>query len=152
MERFTPQIRADLAQVYGVDLSEYLGQGRWRAVLELVEELPWASRFREAQLNDPEYADAIAEQQLFVDPDKPDDGPRISEFGPVEQKLTLLIEYTKALLMWTQKGAGVKSPKPIKPELTPKTLVSALVERKEQEVGYEIATQFGFSESDFFVR
>lgn len=136
-----------------MDLSEWLEAGRWRATLELIDELPWNSRFREAMLNDPEYADAIAEQQLKQDDDdkKTDDGPRVSEFGPVEQRLTTLIELNKALLMWTQKQAGVESPKKMKPEPSPKTLVNVLVTKKEQEHGLSVAALFGFDESDFFL-
>lgn len=135
-----------------MDLSEYLEQGRWKATLELVDELPWNSRFREAMLNDPEYADAIAEHHLRQDPDESgDDGPRISEFGPVEQRLTTLIELSKAQLAWLQKSAGVKKPKPMKPEKPVTTLVSKMLEQKEQESGLQIARLFGFSDQDFFV-
>ena len=136
-----------------MDLSEWTESGRWRATLELIDQLPWNSRFREAMLSDPEYADAIAENQLAQDDSekKADDGPRISEYGPVEQRLTTLIELNKALLMWTQKQAGVKSPKRIPPEPAPRTLVNVLVTKKEQEQGLEVAKLFGYSENDFFL-
>lgn len=151
LEKFTPQIRADLAESYGVDLSEWLEQGRWKATLELIEQLPWASRFREAQMNDPEYADEISEMQLRQDDDAKDDSsPRISEFGPVEQRLTTLIELNKALLMWAQKNAGVKSPKKMKPEPSPRTLVNELMDQKTEQAGFEIAAAFGFGREDFF--
>lgn len=135
-----------------MDLSEYLQQGRWKATLELIDQLPWNSRFREAMLNDPDYADAIAEHQLAQDESdkKSDDGPRISEYGPVEQRLTTLIELNKALLAWAQKGAGVNKPKPLKPEKPPRTLVSKLIKQKGEEAGFEIASLFGFSRDDFF--
>lgn len=153
MGRFTPQIRADLLQFYGVDLSEWLEQGRWNATLELIEQLPWNSRFREAMLNDPEYAAAIAEAQVRDEAEgkKPDDSPRVSDYGPAEQRLDSLIELNKALLMWTQKQAGVKSPKRIPPEKPPRTLVQSLKSRKEQEAGLDVARLFGFDDSDFFV-
>ena len=142
-----------MLQFYGVDLSEWTEAGRWRATLELIDQLPWNSRFREAMLNDPDYADAIAEQQLAQDESekRTDDGPRISEYGPVEQRLTTLIELNKNLLMWVQKQAGVKSPKRIPPEPAPKTLVNVLVTKKEQEQGLEVAKLFGFSSEDFFL-
>lgn len=153
MGRFTPQIRADLLQFYGVDLSEWLEQGRWNATLELIDQLPWNSRFREAMLNDPEYAAAIAENQVREESEGklPDDSPRVSEYGPSDQRLDTLIELNKALLMWTQKQAGVKSPKRIPPGKGPKTLVQELKTRKEQEFGFEVAKLFGFSEDDFFL-
>lgn len=134
-----------------MDLSEWLEDGRWSATLELIEQLPWASRFREALLNDHDFADAIAEQQVRQqDDDQSDDGPRVSEFGPVEQRLTTLIELSKAQLAWLQKSAGVKKPKPLKPERPVTTLVSELVKQKEQQAGFEIAQLFGFERQDFF--
>jgi len=135
-----------------VDLSEYLQQGRWKATLELIDQLPWDSRFREAMLNDPDYADAIAEHQLRQDDEGKKDavGPRISEYGPVEQRLTTLIELEKANLFWAQVAAGVKKPPKPKPEKPPMTLVSKLIKQKGEEAGFEIASLFGFSRDDFF--
>lgn len=132
-----------------MDLSEWIESGRWRATLELVEQLPWASRFRAAMLDDPEYADMIAETQLMQD--ATDDGPSIADFGSVEQRLTTLIDLTKVQIQWAQRQAGVKSPSNMKPELRPKTLVSELIHRKEQEIGLDVASQFGFARSDFFM-
>lgn len=137
--------------MYGVDLSEWTEAGRWRATLELVEQLPWSSRFRASQLDDPYWADMIAEAQLKQEADGEDDGPSVAEFGSVEQRLTTLIELSKAQIQWLQKVAGVKSPSKMPPEPRPKTLVTELVKRKEQEIGLEIGQQFGFDESDFFM-
>ena len=134
-----------------MDLSEWIESGRWRATLELVEQLPWASRFRAAMLNDPDYADMIAEAQLRQESEGSDDGPSVAEFGSVEQRLTTLIDLMKVQVQWSQRQAGVKSPSKMKPEPRPKTLVSELIERKEQEVGLEVASQFGFDRSDFFM-
>lgn len=132
-----------------MDLSEWIESGRWRATLELVEQLPWASRFRAAMLDDPDYADMIAEAQLMQE--ATDDGPSIADFGSVEQRLTTLIDLTKVQIQWAQRQAGVKSPSNMKPELRPKTLVSELIHRKEQEIGLDVASQFGFDRSDFFM-
>ena len=134
-----------------MDLSEWIESGRWRATLELVEQLPWASRFRAAMLNDPDYADMIAEAQLRQESEGSDDGPSVAEFGSVEQRLTTLIDLMKVQVQWSQRQAGVTSPSKMKPEPRPKTLVSELIERKEQEVGLSVAEQFGFSREDFFV-
>jgi len=75
----------------------------------------------------------------------------VAEFGPVEQRLTTLIDLMKVQVQWSQRQAGVKSPSKMKPEPRPKTLVSELIERKEQEIGLEVASQFGFDRSDFFM-
>lgn len=43
-----------------MDLAEWWQQKRWRGLLELIDQLPAASRFNEAVLNDPEQARLIA--------------------------------------------------------------------------------------------
>jgi len=52
-----------LLSEYGVDLALWFRQRRWVALLELIWQLPNASRFNEAQLNDPEYAEIAARAQ-----------------------------------------------------------------------------------------
>src|SRR5690625_7381654 len=89
-------------------------------------------------LNDPDYADMIAEAQLRQEAQGSDDGPSVAEFGPVEQRLTTLIDLMKVQVQWSQRQAGVKSPSKMKPEPRPKTLVSDLIERSEERrVGKE---------------
>src|SRR5690625_5754606 len=64
-------------QVYGVDLSRWWQQRRWKSLLELIDELPAASRFNEAILNDREFAkEAVAQETA----DRPEWAPKISEF------------------------------------------------------------------------
>lgn len=43
-----------------MDLAGWIRKRRWRGLLELIQELPPASRFAEAQLNDPILAASIA--------------------------------------------------------------------------------------------
>lgn len=55
-------MRADLQRVYGVRLREWLAdRSRWGEILDLIDQLPSASRTKEALLNHPEYAQAIAD-------------------------------------------------------------------------------------------
>lgn len=53
-------------QVYGVDLARWWRGRRWVALLELIDQLPAASRLNEAIMNDPESAELIARAQEQV--------------------------------------------------------------------------------------
>src|SRR5690625_7697233 len=93
----------------------------------------------------------IAEAQLRQEAEGSDDGPSVAEFGPVEQRLTTLIDLMKVQVQWSQRQAGVKSPSKMKPGPRPKTRVSERIERKEQEIGREGASQCGFRWEELFV-
>lgn len=54
-------------EVYQVDLPAWLAARRYRAVLELIDELPQACRLQEAILNDPEQAQLILAEELARD-------------------------------------------------------------------------------------
>src|SRR5699024_12355185 len=103
-------------------------------------------------LNDPDYADASAEHQLRQDDEgkKGAVGLRISEYGPVEQRLSTLIGLEKANLFWAQVAAGVKNPPKPKPEKPQMPLVSKLIKQKGDEAGFEIASCFGLGRAAFF--
>lgn len=57
-------------QVYGVDLSAWWQARRWSDLLDLVDQLPAASRTREAILNDDELAEQILDHEL-TKPEQP---------------------------------------------------------------------------------
>lgn len=54
-------------EVYQIDLPAWLAARRYRAVLELIDELPQACRLQEAILNDPEQAQLILADELARD-------------------------------------------------------------------------------------
>lgn len=55
-------MRADLQEVYGVDLAAWWRQRRWAALLDLIDQLPGTSRLNEAIYDDPDQAALIASQ------------------------------------------------------------------------------------------
>lgn len=63
-----------------MDLAAWWQQRRWKALLELIDELPTASRFNEAVLNDREFAEAVVANESKSDGDKSEWAPRVSEF------------------------------------------------------------------------
>ncbi|WP_435199581.1 hypothetical protein [Janibacter sp. GS2] len=57
-------------QVYGVDLTAWWQARRWRDLLDLIDQMPPASRTREAIFNDDANADALLDAEL-AQPDEP---------------------------------------------------------------------------------
>ena len=94
---------------------------RGRKLLDLIDELPSASRLREAILNDPEEAELIA---AMPEPEE-DWAPRVSEWT-----LPIALQYDQrsllvAILQTLQMTATGKRAKPIQPLPTPRTAVEA---------------------------
>lgn len=67
-------------QVYGVDLARWWRDRRWRGLLELIDQLPQASRFMEAVANDPEQAEAIAKARSESTGEGEKWSPRLAEW------------------------------------------------------------------------
>lgn len=60
MTRYREAIRADLLHEYGVDLAAWWKARRWVGLLDLIDQLPTASRLSAAMLDDPEVTEAMA--------------------------------------------------------------------------------------------
>lgn len=95
-------MRADLLDV-GVDLREWLIPSRGAALLEVIEQMPPACRWREAVANDPDQArlHALAEQSGLL-PDAPEWSPPLREYDLVAQQLGRVIDLLGAI------GAGLR--------------------------------------------
>lgn len=104
-------------QVYGVDLALWWRERRWKALLELIDELPAASRFNEAVLNDREFAEAVVAQETG---DRPEWAPKISEFDLHATLLRDVIQALQGVQAAVIAAAGGKPPK-ITPYPAPRT-------------------------------
>lgn len=107
-------------QVYGVDLSAWWASRRWRSLLELIEELPPASRLNEAILNDPEQAARIA--QL---PESTEEwSPKVRDYDLTATLLREIRELLVSIYYTSHLSATGKPARNVKPLPTPVTEVN----------------------------
>lgn len=131
-----------------MDLAEWVAAHRWRALLELIDQLPPASRYRGAFLNNKEAAEALAQA---ADSEKPTEpwSPPIEEWDLTNQLLHDLTSGVRILIAATQSAAAHKNIKPAAAFPTPRTEVDRARERLEQAAVQYTASVFGFSPDDF---
>lgn len=128
-----------------MDLAAWWQARRWRALLELIEQLPQASRFQEAWQNDPDQARLIALRREYSE----------SGEGPPEPWAPRLADYTLTVMLLreivqnTAAAAGAKKPAYIP---GPRTEVDRQVELIRLEHAYSVGARFGFSPEDFGLR
>lgn len=133
--------------MYGVDLAGWVADGRWCGLLELIDQLPSASRYHEAVSNDEEAAEAMLE--LYEDSGAGEQwSPRVAEFDLTNSLLVTMINELKMLRLSGQAAAGIK-PKKEDPFPSPRTALDRVRERLELDSAKQIAFGFGFSEEDF---
>jgi hypothetical protein len=125
-----------------VDLAVWWQQRRWRALLELIEQLPPTSRFQEAVYNDPEQARLIAMQREYAteDGDAEPWSPRLSEYDLHAMLLREIAHNVAA--MATQGKTGAYLP-------APRTEVDRQADQLARLVAQRIGARFGFSPDDF---
>lgn len=128
-----------------MDLSAWLENGRVRALLELVDQLPAASRLYEAMVNDPEEADRLAQARLGAS-ESSEWSPRVSEFDLTAHMLRELIHETRMMRAVLIQANGGKSGE-LKPFPAPRTAIDDAVERLEREWTVDFLGKFGFDES-----
>ena len=117
--------------------------GRFRHILELIDQLPSTSRYHEAMTNDPELAEQLARQ-----PESDEEwSPRVAEYGLTEMLLREILHELKVNSAITMSAAGGK-PGELKPFPTPRTAVQAARERLEREWAVNLAGKFGFGSDD----
>lgn len=113
-----------------MDLAEWWQRRRWKALLELIDELPAASRLNEAIQNDPEQAKIIATIPLG---DGEDWAPKVRDYDLTAMLLREIREMLASLYQLEHaKGSG-KRPPAIKPLPVPFTEVDRqrLLETRE---------------------
>lgn len=119
-----------------MDLAAWYADGRWVALLELIDGLDThRSRFREAQVNDPETARAIA---LMPDPEEPW-SPALKDYGLTAQMLGQMISLLEVIA--TQGGKPKGFPSPV-------TEVDRQRKRIKVERVLPVAMALGFDEAD----
>jgi len=138
LTRYQGAVAADLAEVYGLDLEVLYRSRRWRYLLSLIDELPEASRVRQAMLDDPEVAEAILDADGGTDAEW---HPPISEYGLAEQYLAQIIDGLAAL---NQAVVALGGGKPERPKATPRprTQIDVVRERRSAETQADIIRLF----------
>lgn len=129
--------------MYGVDLAEWYAQGRWVALLDLIDGLPGASRLNEAIVNDKEYAAHIAS----LPKSDTEWAPRVAEFDLTAHLLREVLHELKALKQVSLAAAGGK-PGEVKPFPGPRTEIERAIEDAEKQWAESFVGQFGFDSSD----
>lgn len=156
MSRYRAEIRADLAERYpGVDLRQWWRERRFRALLELIDQLPGASRLNEAIQNDPEQAEIIAlhiEEQkrkaAETGAEQSPWSPRVSEYDLHANLLRDLIQATLGLRAAVIASGGGK-PGQIPDYPAPITEVDKATARLERAWAHSVLERFGFDPEDF---
>lgn len=82
----------------GVDLGTWWSQGRWRALLEMIDQRPATSRLSEAIYTDPDNAAQLLEQRDAQRGGGRPWAPSMREFTPEVQMLRILINDVRAAL------------------------------------------------------
>lgn len=132
-----------------MDLGEWLARNRWHALWELITQLPAASRFRAAMVNDEEVAEAMLDFE-----DGQESGasmpwaPPLEDYTTQAKLLSDLINDVRALLVPLVVLAGGKAPK-VHPVPVPRTALDKVRERRDLQGAIETACLFGFSPEDF---
>lgn len=147
--RYRAQIRADLHREFGVDLRQWWRQRRFRSLLELIDQLPGASRLSEAIQNDPEQAKLIAQAREEQAGDESEPwSPRVANYDLHAHLLRDLIQSVLGLQAAVVASAGGKpGSTPTYPG--PKTEVDRAMEVLNEAWARDLASRFGFDESDF---
>lgn len=124
-----------------MDLAQWVADGRWEALLELIDQLPSASRFNEAVAQDEESAEYLL--SLPESEGGPNWSPRVAEFDLTNTLMVSLINEVK-MLSQTVIASGGGKPKKIKPYPVPRTAIDRARERQDLNMFYDMQAKFGF--------
>jgi hypothetical protein len=115
--------------VYGLDLLDFFrGRHSWRKLRLLLDRLPGTSAYREALLNDPEFAEYVAAQPEI---DGPPPRPALSEYDPTRAALDDIFDRLGEVVAAVYIAAGGKA-KPPPARLRPVTEVDRVRGRRER--------------------
>lgn len=132
-----------------MDLAVWWRARRWRGLLDLIDQLPAASRLNEAIHNDPEQAERIARARLEQDPDEAAPwSPRQAEYDLHANLLRDLIQAVAINTATTVAAAGGKARQPATYP-TPVTEVDKATARLERAWAQSVLSRFGFDPGDF---
>lgn len=130
-----------------MDLAEWVAQGRYLGLLELIDMLPAASRMKEAIAQDEEAAEyilSLPEPEGGAEPWS----PAVSEWTLTNQLLASVINELRSSRMSSQAVAGQK-PRKEDPYPVPRTAVDRLMDQLEAEQVSDTLLAFGFDENGF---
>jgi hypothetical protein len=112
----------------GFDLVDFFrGRYSWRKLWLILNRLPMSSAYREAMLDDPEVAEALAKQES-----KGSGRPRLSEFDTHTALLTDILDRLGDLFAAVIVTSGGKQPK-VKPAPRPLTGVARFREQAARQ-------------------
>lgn len=131
-------MRADLQETYGVRLPEWLAKrNRWGELLDLIDQLPSASRTKEAMLNDPVVAAQLAE----ASDDGPAWSPPVSEWDTSTAITAAVYDRLGDLIDTVAATAGGRSKSKHFPR--PVTEVDRIKRRLRREAAEDLIALFG---------
>ena len=131
-----------------MDLARWWADRRWKALLEMIDELPAASRFNEAVQNDPEQAELIAlYREQHGDDEREPWRPRVREYDLHANLLRDAVQALIGLRAAVIASAGGK-PGAVPEYPTPTTEVDKAAARLEKAWAQGVLTRFGFDPGD----
>lgn len=101
-------------------MAELVGQGKLRHLRVLIEQLPSASRFHEAEMLDPEYLERVAQHEQREGVRRETWKPAVSEYTPELKVLGMIVDQLQAVNAGIVAISGAK-PGKITPFPLPKT-------------------------------
>jgi hypothetical protein len=125
-----------------VDLATYWKERRWATLIGLIDELPSNSLTHEAMANDEELAsEFLKNRNKFEQATSGSNKPRISEFGPTESMLAILIDSVSSLQATT---VAVNNGKPKKPKSYPRpeSAVDRLLREQDRQLQSALLSAF----------
>lgn len=126
-----------------MDLAEWVADGRWEALLELIDQLPSACRFNEAIAQDDETADELVKFSDQGGDERPAWSPRVAEYDLTNTILAQVVNEVK-MLGQTIIAANGGAAKKIKPFPAPSTAIDRARERQDLNLFREMQSMFGF--------
>lgn len=130
-----------------MDLAGWLRRGRVRGLLDLIDQLPPASRYWSAVALDEEVAEALLDEEARRADDGGDSAaawtPPLEQWNLTAQMLGVVINEIKALRQTTA-AAGGGRPRRERPFPAPRTARAAVEARRDEAYAADIAADFGF--------
>lgn len=151
---YRAEARADLYSEYGVSLAELVTQGRITELADLLSQLPQASRFWAAMMEDEDYAAMVLDAHLSQD----EDDEEVPKWAPSYRDYTanyqLLAQVYDAINVVNYTVAAVQGAKPRKPKPlpSPKTGIDRAKEQAARQQANSLYAAFGREVPDWGVR
>lgn len=137
LQRFRADVEYDLRKHLGLDLGAMWRARRWREILDSIDRLPRATWTYQSMVNDPDYAEAMAEARANAKDEGDDEPPSrpLVESTPEVAAISDLIDAVNALrvtYIMANKKEGSPDPK-IPPYPRPRTLLDTMTEKAKRK-------------------